>query len=61
MAGFVNKWIVKPFLEKHNIKLCEICDDALAKTSMDLCEQCQQVIDEDMHLRYLQDMREAYQ
>ena len=44
MAGFVNKWIVKPFLEKHNIKLCEICDDALAKTSMDLCEQCQQVI-----------------
>lgn len=57
MKGFVTKRLVKPLLKKRNIKLCEVCDDALAKTSMGLCEQCQQIIDEDMHLRYLQDMR----
>lgn len=46
-------------LKKEGIPLCEMCKDSIAKTSMTLCLECQQIYDEDMYALHMRDMREA--
>lgn len=59
MRKFITKRIVKPFLEKNGIKICEMCDEALAKSPMGLCLECQEEFENDMRLEYLRNRLEA--
>jgi|DEB0MinimDraft_6_1074348.scaffolds.fasta_scaffold04209_3 hypothetical protein len=54
----VSRFLVKRILKKEGIPLCEICKDSIAKTSMTLCLECQQIYDEDMYALHMRDMRE---
>lgn len=54
----VSRFLVKRFLKKQGIPLCEICKESIAKTSMCLCMECQQIYDEDMYALHMKEMRE---
>lgn len=55
----ISKFLVKRMLKKEGIPLCEMCKESIAKTSMTLCLECQQIYDEDMYALHMRDMREA--